>query len=273
MRFSQRQGYSPTKDAIQTESMDDALRNSLWNVLQVVIWDTHKSKTPYSYTSHSNLFSLLRTYWSDYFKSPVDQIPHKIQDTIKAVRRYFFESEWYEVYDFMEFSCNLLGQSRSKFIALCNEVLEQEVSGYRLIDCKVTPITSEAELAAIEDSLAATKDNSGANAHLRRALELLSDRSSPDYRNSIKESISAVEALVKALVGDSSATLGAALKVISEQAPMHPALNRSLNSLYGYTSDASGIRHALLDDPNLDFIDAKFMLVACSAFVNYLRML
>jgi hypothetical protein len=43
-----------------------------------------------------------------------------------------------------------------------------------------------------------------------------------------------------------------------------------LSALYGYTSDSSGIRHALQDEPNLDFVDAKFMLVACSAFVNYL---
>jgi hypothetical protein len=40
--------------------------------------------------------------------------------------------------------------------------------------------------------------------------------------------------------------------------------------MYGYTSDAQGIRHALMDEPNLSFEDAKFMLVSCSAFVNYL---
>lgn len=52
---------------------------------------------------------------------------------------------------------------------------------------------------------------------------------------------------------------------------MHPALKGSFEKLYGYTSDAEGIRHALLDEPNLDFEDAKFMLVSCSAFVNYLK--
>lgn len=270
MRFSQRHGHSPVKDAVQTDSMDDGLRNSLWNVLQAVIWDSHESQTSYSYTSHSNLFNLLRSYWRDYFKAPVDQIPQYIQEAIKSIRNYFFECEWFEVYDFVEFSSHLLGKSRPKFIALCNEVLEREVSGYRLADDKIVPITSPDELNAIEDGLANTAGNPGANTHLRRALELLSDRHSPDYRNSIKESISAVESVVQAISGDSSATLGSALKMISEKAPMHPALNKSLSSLYGYTSDSGGIRHALLDEPNLDFIDAKFMLVACSAFVNYL---
>jgi hypothetical protein len=253
MRFSQRHGHSPVKNAIQIDSMDDALRNSLWNVLQVVVWDSHKSGSSYSYTSHSNLFDLLRAYWRDYFKTPVDQIPQYIQDSVKILRDYFFQCSWYEAYDFIEFSSQLLGKSREKFISLCNKVLEREVSGYRLIDCKITPITSPVELQAVEESIANTAGNVGANTHLRRALELLSDRQNPDYRNSIKESISAVESVVQAIAGDSSATLGAALKAISEQTPIHPALNKSLSSLYGYTSDSGGIRHALLDEPNLDF--------------------
>jgi len=41
--------------------------------------------------------------------------------------------------------------------------------------------------------------------------------------------------------------------------------------MYGYTSDADGIRHKLLDEATIDFEDAKFMLVSCSAFVNLLR--
>jgi hypothetical protein len=270
MRFSQRHGHSAVKQAIQTESMDDALRNSLWNALQSVIWDSHKSSTPYSYTKHSNLYELLKLYWKDYFKSPIDEIPQNISDATKSIRGYFFECPWYEAYDFIEFSSHVLGKSRPKFIATCNEALSREMSGYRLLDDQITPITSSTELDAVEDSLTNTSGYIGANTHLRRALELLSDRVNPDYRNSIKESISAVEAVAQAITEDPSATLGEALKAISTQAPMHPALNRSLSSLYGYTSDSGGIRHALLDEPNLDFVDAKFMLVACSAFVNYL---
>jgi hypothetical protein len=35
-------------------------------------------------------------------------------------------------------------------------------------------------------------------------------------------------------------------------------------------SDESGIRHALLHEPNIGFIEAKYMIVSCSAFVDYL---
>ncbi|VAX31463.1 hypothetical protein MNBD_NITROSPINAE05-986, partial [hydrothermal vent metagenome] len=41
------------------------------------------------------------------------------------------------------------------------------------------------------------------------------------------------------------------------------------SSLYGYTSDEGGIRHALMESENVDFNDAKFMLVVCSAFINF----
>ena len=51
---------------------------------------------------------------------------------------------------------------------------------------------------------------------------------------------------------------------------LHPKLQEGFKALYGYTSDTHGIRHALKDDATPDAEDAKFMLVSCSAFVNYL---
>jgi hypothetical protein len=47
------------------------------------------------------------------------------------------------------------------------------------------------------------------------------------------------------------------------------AIKKSFSALYGYTSDADGIRHAMLDEASLTFTDAKYMLIACTAFINY----
>jgi hypothetical protein len=51
-----------------------------------------------------------------------------------------------------------------------------------------------------------------------------------------------------------------------------PAFLDIFDRLYGWTSSSSGIRHALPPDEEIDigFDEAKFMLVICSAFVNYL---
>jgi len=49
-------------------------------------------------------------------------------------------------------------------------------------------------------------------------------------------------------------------------------LKRAFTALYGYTSDSGGIRHSLLEeDIAVTMEDAKFMLVTCSAFINYLK--
>ena len=107
---------------------------------------------------------------------------------------------------------------------------------------------------------------------MNRALELLSDRQNPDPRNSIKESISAVESLCQKIVGRDNATLGDALNVIrsKKQIDLPQSLRDALNKIYGYASSAQGIRHALSDEPTLSADDARFMLVSCSAFINYM---
>ena len=52
---------------------------------------------------------------------------------------------------------------------------------------------------------------------------------------------------------------------------IHEAMKKSFSSLYGYTSDEGGIRHCEgMFESNVTFEEAKFMVVSCSAFVNYL---
>lgn len=66
--------------------------------------------------------------------------------------------------------------------------------------------------------------------------------------------------------------LSSALNELEKTTTLHSALKNGLNSIYGYTSDAQGIRHAILD-PSLtvvDEADALLMMGACAAFVSYL---
>lgn len=273
MRFSQRAGIAPVRSLLQTDSVDQALRNRLWNVLQRLVWDTHRSNSSYytHLTSNSNIYGLIRAYWSDYFVQPIDQIPDDITQAVGELRDYFFECEWFELYDFIEFTVLHMPEHKDRFIDLCNQALTKELSAYRFVDDKIVRTTSEVEINSIEQAIQNPHAGAGSTEHLRTAMKLLSDRTNPDYRNSIKESISAVESVVQIITGDQSATLGEALKKIPKISSAHPALSKAFSALYGYTSSADGIRHALLDEESsVDFSDAMFMLVACSAFVSYL---
>lgn len=264
---------------MQLEQINDELKNGLWSVFYEVIakYGEHPANT-YVYQS-SEYYHLLIALWKKFYKLPIDTIPiysyRGYEKSLEFVRDVFYKSLWFDVHNFLEFIAQNISYDLSLkplFIQSCNEVLRQEMAGYRFVGNQITQITSDEEIVEIEQAINET-DTNAVSSHLRRALELLSDKTEPDYRNSIKESISAVEALCAKLTGDPSATLGQALKRLETDGAVktHPALNGAFRQLYGYTSDAGGIRHALLEEDNLDFEDAKFMLVSCSAFVNYLQ--
>ncbi len=135
----------------------------------------------------------------------------------------------------------------------------------------LTQITDQLEINEVSEAQAQSDRFSGARQHIASALQLFGLRPEPDYRNAIKEAISAVESTVKVLTAENHLTLTAALREFVRTRPIHGALVSGLDSLYGYTSNEHGVRHALLDaDANVGFAEAKFMIVACAAFMNFL---
>ena len=270
LSFSQRMGIKPVKSSIQHENMDEDLRNSLWNVLTLFYWEKSLESRGYYEDYGSDFFKYI---WILFFKLPIDTMPQYVSSKIDYIRRWFFNASWNEVYDFIQFVAEYAPSNTDSFIETCNSVFERELSGYHFIDKQISPITSKAEISEIESALTSCKGKfHAASIHLETALKLFSDKTNPDYRNSIKESISAIEAVCKVICGQESASLGQALKLIEDRTniKLHQSLKNSLNSLYGFSSDGEGIRHALSDEPNLTQEGARLMVVTCSAFVNYL---
>ncbi len=269
MLFYQRRGLKPFEKAIQTDSLDDELRYGLWSCFHVCYLKQHDGM--YGSLSGSNLEGLFIQYWHNFFKFPIDNLNTRDIDVpAKFVRKWFLKAEWHEVYDFLEFTiANSPEWFADDFREMVNDVLQRENSAFRFVDNEITEITSPEEIEAVESAIADTSGLSGVQAHLKQALQHLSDRKRPDYRNSIKEAISAVEAVSQHVTGDGKATLGKALGVLEGKQQLHPALKQAFSKLYGYTSDADGIRHSMLEESSLSYSDGKFMLVACSAFINY----
>jgi hypothetical protein len=134
----------------------------------------------------------------------------------------------------------------------------------------IIPIGSDAERGTLTRAFAdlSASEFHGARAHLRNAG---SELTAGNYGPSIRESIHAVEAVARVLAPGGQ-TLGPALSKLEKSVRIHPALGRGFGSLYGFTSDEKGIRHALLDEPvaQVDETDALYMLGSCAAFVSYL---
>lgn len=144
-------------------------------------------------------------------------------------------------------------------------------NAFVILNGELSPITNQEEISTFEK--AGETPYESVNKHIKKAIALYSDINSPDYENSIKESISAVEALCSIITGETGgqATLGKMLKHLEEKGVKIPqAMRSAYSSLYGYTSDEGGIRHGSMEFKDVPAEDAKYMLVSCPAFVNYL---
>lgn len=269
MKFSQRIGKTPIRDILQTDNIDEVLKNRLWNNVQQ---DFLRILTD------DDSIQVYKFIWTDFFANPIDEFPsglhgNYIPQNNKYLKIWFFSTEWYNIYDLIEFIAFLDSQiNYTDFIEKCNINLKWEASGFRIVDRNIVQITSEEEIKEIESALKISTRWNPVNKHLETALKYLSDRKTPDYRNSIKESISAIESFCKIISGDNKATLGRALQQIEQKWEIHKSLKNAFSALYGYTSDEGGIRHSLLENgKEITFEDAKFMMVSCSSFINYLK--
>lgn len=257
---------------MQRDSMDDALRNGLWNTYKMA-WPK-----PSVYVGEDEYYDgFFTSLWFHFLKEPIDNIPASIPRAEDVLKSWFFHASWNKVYDFVEYLLEYNARCEHDEYGLglgemANHVLEREQSAYRAVGTQLVEITDEDELAAIEQALGDQGSTLFAPArdHLARASGLVFDRKAPDYRNSIKESIFAVESAASIATGLKKPDLDKALAALRQQHGFHPAMEKAFNSLYGYTSDKDGIRHAMMEESDCDFHDAKYMLVACAAFVNYL---
>jgi hypothetical protein len=187
-------------------------------------------------------------------------------------------AQWYEVYDLLEFVVarseggGKASRTKAGLTHEANALLERELSAFRFVQRHLVRLSNRSEIESIEEAVSrsARTGLAGVQTHLDAALALLGQKPTPDYRNAIKEAISAVESAVKCIAGSTGGGLDSALRRIDKHIPVHGALKAGFLSLYGFTSDEDGIRHAILDESNVGYDEAKFMLVACSAFVNFL---
>lgn len=261
---------------IQVESMDDALRNSLWNEI-----------TEHVDGQYGEWLATSKFMAKYLFKVPVDIVPRNDAHARNWVRDQFFAAPWHQVYDILEFMVQHIDtilrevttgpyggryvDQRHELLRSVDHILERELSGYRFVGGVLSPVTDPVEISAIDAAANHLQGGRllGPSTHIRTALALLGQKPLPDYRNSIKESISAVESAVNALAGTNGGGVSKAMDVLSTRVEIHAALKSAIKQLYGFTSDADGIRHAILEQSTLGYAEAKFMLVACAAFVNF----
>ena len=233
--------------------------------------------------------------WDRHLKLSLDDFPLQFETQLAHVKEFFYRCSWNEVYDLIEFiarnhpnleetkykvSRTLVVEevypevdisdmpTAAQFAESINLVLKEEGSRYGFIGNTISPMNSPEEVNEVESAFDAPAPVAN---QMQRALQLLSHREEPDYRNSIKESLSAVESMANLITGVKNPSLGKALPLLEKRLgyELHGAKREALLKLYGWASQEA--RHGLLEESQLTQEDARFALVVCSAFVNYLK--
>jgi len=214
--FSERIGKRASKTLLQLDGLDRDTRTALWNAL-VVVRDLLAS-IPTSRFGMDTAGEDITTYlWTRVYKKPRDEMQgtQHIWDVVKSA---ILRGEWFEAFDLIEALVKRLNDPDNRalrefqpvLVEHLNDVFERELVGYRFVGTEISPITDDVQVAAINEALETTNEHTGAHHHLKQAIKHFSDRDNPDYLNSIKESISAVEGIVRTFSGGK--TLGVPAK-------------------------------------------------------------
>jgi len=277
--FSERYNYTKASDVIIREKITPEIQNAICSCYDRLP-DYFRNSGNYLYeTPYRKMEQYLWTYFFNQRESNFGS-----GSSYRIVATAFLEDEsnpWYRKLDLVEFTVKYLFTLDTKrdrrmyvfhsFVKQLNYEFERLNFAYRVVNTEIVEITSKEEIAAVETTMHDSPEN--IRIHLNKALELYAQRPMGDYRNSIKESISAVEAYCRDITGEN--TLGKALNKLKVKGlVIPPILKDAFEKLYAYTNQPdTGIRHALMDDDGTytpASEEALFMLVSCSSFINYL---
>jgi hypothetical protein len=271
--FAVRFGFRPPPVDLASDQMPISLRNGLWDVTCAYFFGETRSLSGGGYSTHFD--KTTKNLWFSFYREPADERPRAPSQALQVIRTRFFAYEFADVYRFLEFIASTGSPgahgTRKGYAQACNLILARERAAFRFAELTLVQISSEEQVQEV--ALAIQSDAKNVSQHIRRAAELYSAQE-PDYRNSIKEAISAVEASVSIISGDKPDGVSRSLQRVLDEHILHPSLRQGFVKLYAFTSDAGGIRHALLEDGReVSQDDARYMLVSCSAFSNYLMAL
>ena len=263
--FSQRAGLEPIPPQLKLGEVSAELRRLLYFYISLEI--DRESPGLYFKESWKRVAMDLHVL---FFQLPADTFEIRAEDNKNHLEAFVRKSNIGELFNLVEFFVRHQRCSNE----LKSELAEAFVTAraaYRVFDnTHVAAIGTEEQAAAFERAIADAETKNAAAARKQLISAGVALRNS-DWAGSVRESIHAVEAMAVRLAPGTD-NLGAALGALEKRDHLHGSLKAAFRSLYGYSSDEEGVRHALVfgDEAQVDEADALFMLGACASFVSYL---
>lgn len=181
-RFSERMGLTGPK-AFQVDSMDAALTNRLWNVidsgLEAAGNEAFDALDTLDTNQHLHRFS--QQILVEFLAQTRDSIPLFWILFVGKLKSHFMLAQWHAKYDLLEaiykslpLLTTVMPLTDQKWFAdACNKVLEREKSAYRFVGGTLGPITSPEEMMSIEEAQQSSDQFKPASTHIATALRWL----------------------------------------------------------------------------------------------------
>ncbi len=267
--FRQAEGIDTLPSQLDLGVVPKGARAKLWALVYSVLENGSQREHGGFYTYlRGELVWSLRSYYVDIRHFRVDEIDSLISWHTERLSAVVLKGEYFDVFELLQVLLRSL--ENSTFSSELESILESEFPAYRVIDGDtIVPIASVEESLAYGVALSALTEGGfdGARVHLKEAGSHLS---SGQFSDSARESINAVESVVRKISGEK--TLGNAIGALKRKGAIHEALCKGVLQLYGYGSSEQGIRHPKIDgeEDRVTEADALLMLGCCAAIVTYL---
>lgn len=276
--FADRNQYEEIDKTIQLDFLSTYTRTAIKNKIIDLFEAWENSWNDYQGFRH-HLTKLLA---NDVFCIDLNSAEANFETLVQYVFDAINNEEYYQVLSLVEYLASHIsiyeygyqnfqyGRYKVDVCQQFNELFEKECVGYRFIEGCIEKITDSNEI--LEISLAAkTEYEEKVNEHIHKALTLLSETGNRDYKNSIKESVSALEGAAAIVSKNKNGILSENIRIIGNKFELHPCLIETVSKIYGYSSDEGGIRHENEKrGHSVSFDEAKLILVLCSSCINYL---
>ncbi len=286
LTFSQRYGYEPLPEPMRLEHLSDDLRKEIWNCFRLMIAPPINS----SYVHEEFCKRILDKLKNEVLLVDDRHIPIPHDEVMRTLKTTVLEGEFNEVLNFIEHVANedvnmgaLEKIGRADIVTAINSfsywvksLLDKYEAAYWLDMSKkpyqIVPRASKEAGEATQKAVEAVHKSGmvGASTHLRGAAKHIDTR---QYRDSIADSIHAVESVARKITRKEEASLGQALDILEKDGLLeHEFLKDAFKKLYRYTSNSrTGIRHAMSEKSiSVGLDEALFMYGACASFAAYL---
>jgi len=200
-----------------------------------------------------------------------------------GLKRVLLDCQWFQVYDILEdifkqlcFHETELADAEEEPRAYpmqkrINEYFAYAGIGWQMVDGQIIARLDEPVENGINAATSELKESGRPTAaqHIIFAVRALSERPKANTAGAVSHATSSVECVLGEITGKPSLSLGKQLEQLP--VPLHAALKKALDGMYGFASDA-GARHGK-EGVEPGFQEAQFAVTTCAATCTLLSAL